>query len=365
MTGALGLGILTKVRRTVSIALGLLCGCGEPGALGDSGDTTAATGSSGATGHDGSTSAVTTTSSSPTGSDAGPGTSGEAGTSGAQDSSGGDFVLEVHTELTDQGRLALRCNLPPALPQCQAIAGAPCDDLDDDGVVDAWEDAVIDRLRPLRRFDEAEPLLTDDAATIGDVGRVVAVGDHHRLFVMLGYSEDYGSCSFTAHSGDSERVVLDLAPWPDGGAGGVVMAGAYTAAHENTVSDHGRSFVDAALDQLVFDASGRSAEPRWVVFPSQSKHATYATIAICEGISVVPCIDEDCGPDGVDDAAAFDALPAYVNAGEEAMPLVGDLAAVGFPGDDAWAMQDFCGGQGPGSCSAPVRDKLLDDPFAG
>ena len=72
----------------------------------------------------------------------------------------------------------------------------------------------------------------------------------------------------------------------------------------------------------------------------------------CEGVSWIPCFDEDCAPDGVRDPSAYDRLPEFVNAGEEAaMPRVTDLDPLGFPGDDAWAMQDFCGGLGRTSCS--------------
>ena len=127
--------------------------------------------------------------------------------------------------------------------------------------------------------------------------------------------------------------------------------------------DHGQVFTGSDLQMLVFDLDPVYREPRWVVFPSAAKHATYARVDICEGISVVPCFEEDCGPDGVDDPAAFDRLPMVVNAGEEAAPRVTDLAGVGFPGDDAWAEQDFCGGHGGTGCSAPVREKLLVDPF--
>ena len=106
-----------------------------------------------------------------------------------------------------------------------------------------------------------------------------------------------------------------------------------------------------------------TAEPRWVVFPSADKHATYATVEICEGISPVPCLDEDCGPDDVADPALFDVLPLSFNAGELAAPRLTDLTPAGFPGDDAWAEQDFCGGLGGTGCSSSVRSKLLVDPF--
>ncbi len=301
---------------------------------------------------------------------AGPSSASGATTSPTGASTGGTggdgpFQLEVHTELDGSPGLILRVNLPLETADCVALpSDPPCADLDDDGLVDAWEDAALSRLRPIQRFDEDEALITDAAAVLGDVGRVALAGELVHVFIMLGYSRDYGSCGgFTSHNGDSERVALELERIAGAGPGDVRVKQAYTAAHEGTANDHGQIFAGAELDTLVHDADPATGEPRWVVFPSSNKHATYATIAICEGISVIPCFDEDCGPDGVADPALYDRLPDYVNAGEEAMPLVTDLAVVGFPGDDAWAMQDFCGGLGGTGCSDDVRNKLLPSPF--
>ena len=278
------------------------------------------------------------------------------------------FILEAHTSLEPDNGLALTTNLPAKVADCNSAPyfGTPCEDLDQDGLADAWEDLVIDRFRPLLRFDEQESLMDDPSAVVANVARVALVpGDplHVRVFIMIGYSKDYGSCGFTSHNGDSERVAVDLVAKPGGGPGDLKQLGAYTAAHEGTANDHSAKYVGADLATLPRDADPSSGEPRWVVFPSQDKHGTYATIDICENISVIPCFDEDCAPDGVGDPAAFDRLPPFVNAGEEAAPLVSDLTAIGFPGDDAWANKDFCGGLGGATCSAPVRDKLLNDPF--
>lgn len=299
-------------------------------------------------------------------------TSGGGGTTTTSTAEGGGgagagatFQLEVHTELDAKPGLVLRVNLPIDVADCAAlpVEGAPCDDLDGDGLTDAWEDAALDRLRPLQRLDEAEPLVNDASAVLADVGRVAKSGDLIDLFVMLGYSEDYGSCGgFTSHHGDSERVALELERLADG-PGDVRVVFAYTAAHEGTPTDHGHVFLGAELDTLVHDADPATAEPRWVVFPSRAKHATYATVDICEGISIVPCFDEDCAPDGAADPSQLDRLPPVVNAGEENAPRVTELSVVGFPGDDAWAKQDFCGGLGGTGCSSPVRDKLLVSPF--
>ena len=295
--------------------------------------------------------------------------SGESTDTGSDTTDAGlpPFVHEFHTFLTDDGQLAFESNLPPAVVDCLAlpVLDPPCEDLDEDGLADLWEDTVLDRMRPMRRMDEEESLFGDAGAVIADVGRLfLAAPDTYRLFVMLGYSKDYGSCGgFTSHNGDSERVALELVSEPLGGVGGVRMNQAYTAAHEGTITDHGRLFAGAELDQLVIDDDPQTLEPRWVVFPSADKHATYATIDICENISFLPCFDEDCAPDGVDDPAAYDLLPEVANAGELAAPRIGDLGPVGFPGDDAWADQDFCGGLGGSGCSSSVRSKLITDPF--
>jgi hypothetical protein len=344
----------------VVLALVIACGNGSPPPAGEDSEG-ASSGSAGSSG-----SAVDSTGSSSAGASSDAATTTTTADTSGTDTSTAPFEHEFHTLLTDDGRLALHSNLPPAVDACLALpfADPPCDDLDADGLVDAWEDVVLDRLRPLRRLDEAESAVEDPAFVHADVGRVAAAADDtFRLMVMLGYSRDYGSCGFTAHNGDSERVVLALAPWPVEGEGGVVMDRAYTAAHEGAPTDHGRTFVGDQLAQLVFTPDPAIGQPRWVVFPSADKHATYATVEICEGISPIPCLDEDCGPDGVDDPTAFDVLPLSFNAGEIEAPRLTDLALVGFPGDDAWADQDFCGGLGGTGCSSSVRSKLLVDPF--
>lgn len=219
-------------------------------------------------------------------------------------------------------------------------------------------------------LDEEERLVEPDSgAVLAFVGRVAPAGDDAeriRVYVMIGYSEDYGSCGLTAHHGDSERVVLDLAPL--GPPGDYEVVGLYTAAHEGTVTDHSRVYRDAALvEHAVFTGApdDHGGEPRWTVYPSADKHGTYIDVATCEGVSIIPCLDEDCAPDGVaaESLPTFTRLPPVFDAGEPDAPRLNDLAVAGFPGDDAWAEQDFCGGLSRDTCSAAVRDKLLVDPF--
>lgn len=274
--------------------------------------------------------------------------------------------VAAHTAIDGEGRLTLTIDLPRGVADCMALATppAPCDDADADQLVDAWEDLALARLRPHITLDEAEMLVSDGSAVTAMVGRVAPApspSPNVRVFIMLGYSRDYGSCGLTAHDGDSERVALDLEPT---GPSSVRVAGAYTAAHEGTPTDHGRRFAGADLAMLEHVDDPASGEPRWRVYASSNKHATYATVAICEGVSPFPCFDEDCAPDAAEMPERFELDMVVHNAGEESAPRLTDLGPVGFTGDHAWLDQRFCGG-GPrdGSCSSPVREKLLNDPF--
>jgi hypothetical protein len=279
------------------------------------------------------------------------------------------FVLSVSTELNVQNGLVLHTNLPAKTQDCLSVQAAqvPCTDNDQDGLTDAWEALVLERFHPIRRLDEDESLVTDASAVLGDVGRVkLAEGNPFRahVMIMLGYSKDYGSCGgFTSHNGDSERVALNLEQVA-GTLGDVQMVQVFTTGHEGTSNDQSRIFEVQEFGQLVFSTAFDNGQPRWVVFPSADKHATYATISQCEGVSFIPCLDEDCGPNGVANPALFDRLPLVVNAGEEAHQLVNDLSVIGFSGDDAWLEQEFCGGLDRNDgCSSAAREKLLNDPF--
>lgn len=270
------------------------------------------------------------------------------------------FVTEAH-----DSAIAVRTNLPLEVSSCLLLAEAPCEDLDLDGLVDLWEDEILARVRPSLQLDEAEPLVDDPEAVLAMVGRVFPVGDLIHVYIMIGYHYDYGRCGLSSHDGDSERVAVALQRMfgPEDGPGDVRILSAYTAAHEGTLTDEGATYEGASLSELSFPTDPSTGEPRWRVWSSDGKHATYGSVDACESASFVPCIEEDCAPDGVD-PLLFEILPPIANAGEPTAPLLTDLSSLGFPDEDAWLEQDFCGGRGRGGpCSAPVRDKLTADPF--
>jgi hypothetical protein len=276
---------------------------------------------------------------------------------------GSSVALQVQTRF-DGELLSLHTNLPRDALACALLgAGDACLDRDADGLADGWEDIALDRLRPFVMLDEDEQLVRDENVVTAIVGRVAPIDGLIHVYMMLGYSNDYGSCGLTGHHGDSERVALALEPATGGGAGDVRVVAAYTAAHEHAPNDHSRRFTRTDLGLLTFADDPATGEPRWAVYASRGKHASYASRDLCESVSRVPCLEEDCSPDGVADPARFQLLMRYVNAGEEAAPLVTDLGSLGFAGEDAWAERRFCGGLGGDDCASPVRDKLLRNPF--
>jgi len=270
------------------------------------------------------------------------------------------------TAAIEDGALELRTDLPRAPAGClEDQAPALCGDVDRDGLVDEWEDLALDALRPFVRIDEGDPLRVDREGRVGSIGRVwPAAGDARagpiRLVLVLAYSRDYGRCSFGAHLGDSERVALDLAPVP-GERGAVRVVRAYTAAHEWSDKDVSRLFAGDLSRQLEVEEDPITGQPRWVVHASRSKHATYATAALCEAQdSWIFCGDEDC--DSGPASLQSELLMPVDNAGEPDAPRV--LRMMDEP---VWDDVPFCGGlgHGDGPCASPLRDKLLDDPFAG
>ena len=273
------------------------------------------------------------------------------------------FMLEAWTEDTSPG-LQLYTNLPPAPEDCTRLRDAPCDDLDNDGLVDAWETVVLERLRPLVQLDEDEPMLEAPDGLLIHVARIWPItAEEVRVMIVLAYSEDYGRCGLTAHHGDSERVALTLTLQ----SGSAWVTAAYTAAHEGELNDQSTLYTGEDIGQMETTTDPETGDPRWLVYASEGKHATYSSVQHCEGASVIPCLEEDCAPDGVSDTARYDVLAEHaINAGEEASPLADDLTEFGMPGERIWAEQTFCGGLGrahEADCSSGLLEKMRTDPL--
>jgi hypothetical protein len=169
-------------------------------------------------------------------------------------------------------------------------------------------------------------------------------------------------------------VALDLELEGDAGGNAVVTA-MFTTGHEGTEDDQSRIWKGADLPGLEVIDDPVTHEPRWRVYASQAKHATYATKKHCEGVRLKKlthrfCVNEDCAPDGVgaEDVARYTRVPRIMNAGEINGRRVEDLGVLGFKGEGAWNDMKFCGGlpssDGREECPPTIKSKLLKDPFA-
>lgn len=142
---------------------------------------------------------------------------------------------------------------------------------------------------------------------------------------------------------------------------------AYTAAHEGELTDQSTLDDLDDLDQLEITADPATGEPRWLVYASEGKHATFASAEHCEEASIIHCLEEDCAPDRVSDKARYSILGAHaLNTGEESHPLADDLAEFGMPGEHIWLDQTFCGGLGRANaadCSSGLLEKMRSDPM--
>jgi hypothetical protein len=260
-----------------------------------------------------------------------------------------------------------------------------CVDADGDGLVDAWETAVLDRLRPAITFDEDEPLMAGgNADPMGMVGRVFPSGGSKVVasFLLL-YGRDYGVAnplcfSHTHHPGDAERAALELEIV---GKKRAIARAAYTTGHEGTKDDQTRIFRGTALKTLESVKDSKTGQARWRVYASQKKHATYATKSLCENAKFSSfahqfCGQEDCGADVlVGSTARFTQLLPIVNSGEKNKPMANDLGRLGarnggrgFVGERVWGSPHFCGGREVANrddCPGSLEGKLLRNPFAG
>ena len=283
-------------------------------------------------------------------------------------------TLHTRIEPNDAGELAFRTRLPAMASDCEAELPGPllCADRDRDGLTDIWEWLAIRHLRPFVRLHDDEQFLQDPDGIMAHVARVTPADDGRiRVFIIIGFSRDYGSCGVSKHAGDSERVIYDLTPMSAGGSGDYRVNGFYAAAHEESPNDHGQLIWAEDFDDLEIVRDPVSRDARIRVYSSRDKHATYISPAAClnSGLQIaglrVPCTQDFCDDGAETRVTERDLELPFVNAGEPEAPLVEDLEEIGFPGDDPFLDQAFCGGHDrEGRCATSLLLRLTQDPFA-
>ncbi len=274
-------------------------------------------------------------------------------------------------------RLRLTTTVPRRTEACSALLdAASCRDADGDGLTDLWERIALHRLRPFVRMHAEEPLFRDYYGQVVAVGRVTPAADSHiRIILMMLYSYDYGRCGEEQHRGDIERVVLDLVEVDDTTTD---VVGLYTAAHEGKSAGIDRSVLLTGdqFGEAEFAIDEVTGMPRWVVYASIGKHATYPSAGACSA-GFVLCLRDDCtaGSDtrytllfDIYDVGEPDALDFEFEGGMADSPY---RATTPPPSpEQVWGAVDYCGpipefsvGGYSSACCGPMREKLLLDPF--
>jgi hypothetical protein len=284
----------------------------------------------------------------------GGGTTGGTGT-------GGETASAVSLTVEDGGRKLI--SSVPFLVAADAVGTAS--DPDDDGVDQAVEDAMLQRLNPQIGLDEEEDWL--QARPIDKVvqfGRVTPypnrqVGRYLLVYYATTWSRDYGRFAIgldvydrevaQRHNGDVELVVeaweiLD----PKTAALRWVFTSAHGAEtlHSGVWAAEGSSCNDGKVaygpDQRICATLSFSGG-RLSLQASEDKHAFYPTVAACEAVRLAinlgTGIGEDCGGGG---SFIFEVY----NAGEPGLRLLDDIGGL-FAGEKLWtgdASGQFCGG---------------------
>ena len=198
---------------------------------------------------------------------------------------------------------------------------ASAQDLDHDGLEDAFEQALLERFIPTFYVSAGECDGLPAAFAPGTADPAVAARNgtiHGRAFpaangrVELQYFHLWArDCGRGGHALDAEHVSALIEPLPDGSWAATLW---YAAAHEDTFCDHSTGARATTLGAV-------SAGPR--VYISRGKHASYLDQGHCA---------RGCGTDACPMGQPL-AVAALVNIGEPGAPLNGAtwLASARWP----------------------------------
>jgi len=240
---------------------------------------------------------------------------------------------ELELSLSDEGR-ALISNLPIFVSESEKGSGI---DLDDDGILQEWEDKVMEYINPKFELDEGEEWFNHPEHHVVNFVRVfpyTKAGTRYILFTYcVTWSKDYGRASFYEHNGDVERVIM---AWEvvdfDLVGKNLQLKYVFTSAHGGE-NDHSAAwdawnrdcftrgivawpFDEEMCGQLTFEENILKLQV------SEDKHAIYPTVSCCEDVTLVYLgggfVMEDCGGGNI---WRFDCY----NAGEPDYHLIDDL----------------------------------------
>jgi len=261
------------------------------------------------------------------------------------------------------GSLELETNLPAFAMGCDpsALMDLSCDDLDEDGLVDAWEEALLEHFRPALRFHPEEPLLSGPSAPIIQLGRV-SVRTTSPLEVNLNivtlFPNSESICFVPSRSGDLELSMLKVTQVDND-----VYRVTGTRLPPTRLISSAR-YTDRTTEVL---SSGGGAGPRWLLYSLRKQHTLFESESSCVNSTRFVC-EGHCSSDRSTQLGVHDRLPPITHVGERSRPLINELDTLGYPEERAWDEGVFCGGMDVGRfgrCSEQSIQELLLTFFEG
>ncbi len=286
-------------------------------------------------------------------------------------------------------------NIPIYASDCRF---AICTDLDQDGLLDLWEEMALQQLSPIAELDENEEMIerwryrkliqesggldpfVEPINKLNLFTRITPVssketGEEYILFLnSVTFTRDYGSPIFDLdpHTGDTER--LKIAWKVDEDRDEIFLDRLWTRGHKKN-----RPKKFTPIESELEDIELERGLVRFYI--EEDKHGTWPSKNSCESKSRRPY---DCGWDAENDLSldpnGTDGIfrPDSYNVGEPygGLPgkygwaLIDDLTAYGFPGEAIWSEKRsypyssspydgvFCGGLKCEGSSPPVYERV-------
>ena len=248
----------------------------------------------------------------------------------------------------ESGKFLLTTDMPAWCNGC-------AEDLDGDLLDDAFERVALSALRPAIALRSDEPSFAGGEGGLTLLGRISPAEDGRiAAFYVFLWDDDAGRCSVGRHHGDTERIVIELAPLD---ARHFRIAGLFTSAHESTPTDRSALLYDDELGDLYSTRRFEEDDDHILVQVAAGKHAFY------------PLPTSDCPTSG---SMCLKDLCSGLPHPEPVVLRVHDVGEPWAPSwppvpVDPWSFAPYCGMPSRAlhmPCASPIYDKLMLNPLA-
>jgi len=242
--------------------------------------------------------------------------------------------------------LEITTNLPARVIFCDAslFDGLSCDDADEDGLVDQWEDELLEALKPTLRFHPDEQLLRESNTTMLQLGRVsvrTLTPLSLDIRVVTALSQVRAACLWENNPGDLELTYIQVSELEPGR---LALDRMIFSEHSSDFDNWFDTVTTAQIPNLTTVTEAGSGLLRWIAYSFKGKHTLFQSPERCQSIISISACRRYCPSDVSQATTQFDLSLEILNAGEPSRARVTDLAPYGFAGEQVWSDERFCGG---------------------